>query len=105
VPGKKQYEVRVLPDAADKMEAHIEFLARISEPAAERLRKTLKSDMNNLKENPERFKSYKPQFETSVELHYLLSAKRYRIVYGIVEGMVFIFDIQDCRQDTDKNLV
>jgi hypothetical protein len=55
VPVKKIYKIKVMPDASAKMEAHIEFLARVSESAAERLRKTLIADMNSLKENPDRF--------------------------------------------------
>ena len=36
---------------------------------------------------------------------YKLSYKRYRIVYQIVKNNVFVDDIQDCRQDEDKNIL
>jgi len=31
--------------------------------------------------------------------------QRYRIVFEILDGTVYIYDIQDCRQDVDKSLV
>ena len=40
-----------------------------------------------------------------VQLRYRLFRKRYRIVFEIVGNSVYIYDIQDCRQDSDKNLL
>ena len=40
-----------------------------------------------------------------VQLRYRLFGKRYRIVFEIVGNSVYIYDIQDCRQDSDKNLM
>jgi mRNA-degrading endonuclease RelE of RelBE toxin-antitoxin system len=35
----------------------------------------------------------------------MLSGKRYRIVYQIADDTIYVDDVQDCRQDDDKNLV
>jgi len=35
--------------------------------------------------------------------HYILSNKRYRIVYQIIGNQVFVDDLQDCRQGDDKS--
>ena len=33
------------------------------------------------------------------------TGKRYRAVFEIIDNNVYVYDIQDCRQDTDKSLV
>ena len=74
-----KYNVQIAPSADRKLASHIEFLARVSENAAARL--------------------YKDYEET------LGFRKRYRIVSEIVGDNVYAYDIQDCRQDTDNNLI
>jgi len=37
--------------------------------------------------------------------HYKISYCRYRIVYQIIKDCVFVEDIQDCRQDDNKNVL
>ncbi len=37
--------------------------------------------------------------------HYILSNKRYRIVYQVNGNQVFVDDIQDCRQGDDKSVL
>ena len=39
------------------------------------------------------------------QVHAMLFAKRYRIVFEIHDIAIYIYDIQDCRQDADKSLV
>jgi hypothetical protein len=39
------------------------------------------------------------------QLRYKLFGKRYRIVLEIVGNAVYVYDIQDCRQDVDKNII
>ncbi|WP_461256861.1 hypothetical protein [Treponema sp. R80B11-R83G3] len=46
----------------------------------------------------------RPYIESG-KYRYKLSYGRYRIVYQIVNDTVFVDDIQDCRQDDDKNLL
>jgi hypothetical protein len=41
-----------------------------------------------------------------IELRYkLFGGNRYRIVFEVAKSDVYVYDIQDCRQDTDKNLL
>ena len=99
------FTVLVSPQADRKLAAHIHFLARVSEPAAERLYDAYEEALGTLAENPHGYLRYEPHSEIAAELHAKLFAKRYRIVFEIRGDAVFIYDIQDCRQDVDKNLV
>jgi plasmid stabilization system protein ParE len=102
---KREYAVFVDPAAYNKMYEHVRFLARVSVPAAERLHDALEKTIDALKQNPEIHPPYITMKPIDGELRFKLCAKRYRIVFEIVGHAVYVYDIQDCRQDTDKNLV
>ena len=104
MPNHK-FTVSVDPAAYDKMFAHIRFLARVSVPAAGRLYDALEEAINALQTNPEGYPLYVQQKQLDALLRYKLCDKRYRIVFEIIGNAVYVYDIQDCRQDTDKNLV
>ena len=87
------------------MASHILFLARVSESAAERLYIAYRDTLGLLAENPQGLPRYEPISKTPAQLHVKIFAKRYRIVFELRDQSVFVYDIQDCRQDTDKNLV
>jgi len=101
----KVYTVIVDPAANDRMYDHFEFLARVSESAAERLLDCLVKDMYSLEKLPYRNPVYNRPYLRSGKYRYMMSCGRYRIVYQIEEEIVFIEDIQDCRQYDDKSLL
>jgi plasmid stabilization system protein ParE len=102
---KREYSVYIDSAAYDRMFMHVRFLAQVSVSAAERLYDALEKAMNSLKHTPAVCPPYMAKFPTDAELRYKLCAKRYRIVFEIIGNAVYVYDIQDCRQDTDKNLV
>jgi len=99
------YKVVIAPAASDRMAEHFEFLARVSEEAANNLLEKLIDDINSLQTLPFRNPVFDRPFVTPQKYRYMLSNKRYRIVYQVMDDTVFVDDIQDCRQDNDKNLV
>ncbi|MCL2213501.1 MAG: type II toxin-antitoxin system RelE/ParE family toxin [Oscillospiraceae bacterium] len=99
------YNVVVAPAANDRMAEHFEFLARVSIEAANNLLEKLTCDINSLQTLPFRNPVFDRPFVTPQKYRHMLSNKRYRIVYQVVGDTVFVDDIQDCRQDSDKNLV
>ena len=101
----KHYHVNVNPAAIVKFAGHIEFLARINENAALLLYDNYEEVLNILKSTPEICPLYYPNIPIDAELRYKLLGKWYRIVFEIIENDVFIYDIQDCRLDTDKSLI
>ena len=99
-----RYRVTVDDNALIKLEEHIEFLARISESAALRLYDEYKESLDNLSKNPHMYPIYQ-NHSLNAELHCKIFYKRYRMVFETIDANVYIYDIQDCRQDTDKNLL
>jgi len=99
------FKVIVDPVASDRMGEHFEFLARVSKVGAERLLEELVRDMRSLEHMPYRNPIYGRPYLENGKYRYMMSSDRYRIVYQIEEGTVFVEDIQDCRQSGDNNLV
>ena len=103
--SERKYNVYVAPAAGDKLFAHIRFLGQVSLSAAERLYDALCAAIDELEDNPRGYPLYTPLLPIDTGLHYKLCKKRYRIVFEIIDDTVYVYDIQDCRQDTDKNVV
>lgn len=99
------YDVYVKPTAIRRLAAHIEFLARVSVAAAESLYDSYEEALEFLRDSPESCPLYIPKIHIDTVLRYKLFGKRYRIVFEIVGRDVFALDIQDCRQDSDRNVV
>ena len=95
---RKAYNIVIDPAANDRMYDHFEFLARVSETAAEKLLAGLVADIRSLEYMPYRNPVYSRQYLKSGKYRYMMSRGRYRIVYQIEENTVFVEDIQDCRQ-------
>lgn len=99
------FTVKVAPAANDRMRDHFDFLARVSEAAAIQLVDELVSDIRSLERSPFRCPCFERAGIKKGKYRFLISAKRYRVVYQISGDTVFVDDIQDCRQDSDKNSV
>lgn len=103
--NEKVYQVIIASGANDRMYDHFEFLARVSVNAANRLLDGLLNDIRNLRTDPFRYPAYNRPYLPVGKYRYILSNKRYRIVYQITGNQVFVNDIQDCRQDDDKSIL
>jgi mRNA-degrading endonuclease RelE of RelBE toxin-antitoxin system len=101
----ERYEVEIAPRAEARMYDHFAFLAQVSPGGAEKLLKALVRDMKSLESNPYAYPYYNRPHAESCKYRYVLSYSRYRIVYQVVTNTVYVDDIQDCRQDDDKNLI
>ena len=103
--NRKEYQVIVSSEANDRLYDHFEFLARVNVNAANSLLDRLLIDIRNLRTDPFRFPVYNRPYLPAGKYHYILSNKRYRIVYQINGSQVYVDDIQDCRQDDDKSVL
>jgi len=92
------YRVAISPSANDRMAEHFEFLARVSGDAANKLLNGLTDDILSLNSMPFRNPVYDRPYVPPLKYRYMMSNKRYRIIYQIVGETVFVDDIQDCRQ-------
>ncbi|MCL2216326.1 MAG: type II toxin-antitoxin system RelE/ParE family toxin [Defluviitaleaceae bacterium] len=101
----KEYTVIVDPAVNDRMYDHFEFLARVSESAADRLLNGLVEDMQSLEHLPFRNPVFNRPYLKSGKYRYMVSCERYLVIYQVVDDTVFIDDIQDSRQADDKSLL
>ncbi|MCL2411960.1 MAG: type II toxin-antitoxin system RelE/ParE family toxin [Treponema sp.] len=101
----KKYKLLISPAANDRMYDHFLFLAQVSEKAALTLLDKLEKDIKSLEFMPQSNPYFERPYLEERKYRYKLSYRRYRIVYQIVNGSVFVEDIQDCRQNDDKSLL
>ena len=99
------YNVYVDPSADRRFASHLEFLARVSEGAAVRLYEEYEEALGFIAEFPKACPVYVPKTSMDVTLRYKLFGRRYRMVFEINDQDVYVYDIQDCRQNFDKNLI
>jgi hypothetical protein len=99
------YRVIIDPAASDRMYDHFEFLARVSEAAAEKLLDGMAADIRSLECMPYRNPMYNRPHLPGGKYRYMMSCGRYRIVYQSEDTAVLIDDIQDCRQSDRSSLV
>ena len=102
---EKEYHVYIDPAANDRMAEHMEFLARVSEDAANRLLDDLMAGIRSLVQMPLRNPVYNRPYLPTDKYRYLIVSKRYRIVYQVDGDSVFVDDIQDSRQGDDKSIL
>ena len=100
-----KYQVLVSPAANDRMYDHFQFLAQVSEKAARSLLSQMMKDIKSLENMPQRNPYFERPYLEQGKYRYMPSNRRYRIVYQVIRNCVFVEDIQDCRQDNDKNLL
>ena len=100
-----EYQVIIDPAASDRMGEHFEFLARVSVTAAESLLDGLLASIRSLESLPYRNPVYDKPYLTKGKYRYLISHERYCIVYQIENNIVYVDDIQDCRQSDINNIL
>ena len=100
-----KYKIIVDPAANDRIYDHFEFLAQVSETAAEKLLDELVKDIKSLDFMPYRNPVYDRPYLQRGKYRYMISCGRYRIVYQIQETTVYVDDIQDCRQSDASGLL
>ncbi|MFP3154653.1 type II toxin-antitoxin system RelE/ParE family toxin [Lachnospiraceae bacterium ZAX-1] len=101
----KKYNVYIDLEADQRFAPHMEFLARVSETAATRLYDEYRSALEFIGDNAPSCPLFYSQKLTQAELRGRLFGKRYRIVFEIIGNDAFGYDIQDCRQDPNNNIV
>jgi len=100
-----EYQVIIDSAANDRMYEHFEFMARVSETAANNLIDGLITSIRSLERIPQRNPVYDRPYLKNGKYRYLISCNRYRLVYQIEGNTVYIDDIQDCRQSDINNLL
>lgn len=93
------YKVIVSSGAAKEIAIHVDFLARVNEKAAKKLKKELLENICSLNDMPQRNSFFRSDMVQNNKYRKMFSAKRYLILYQIIEDTVYVDFIIDCRQD------
>lgn len=96
----KSYPVIVASRVDEMLLRHMEFLARVSLPAAKRFRREFAGLLEELKQNPYQF-----PWETDPNLpehtyRKALFFRRYKALFIVEESNVYLDAVVDCRQDS-----
>ncbi len=95
----KKYNVIFSDRAAAMLINHVRFLANVSVSAAQKLRKEIISEAQDLETMPQRFSWVSfPEIPANKYRKKLVS-KRYLLIYQIKDENVLIDYVVDCRQD------
>lgn len=94
-----QYQVIISEQAKQNLLLHVRFLAQISKPAAQKLRKRLVEEIRSLEQMPHRHPFLNAEFIPPNKYHKLYVENNYLILYQIRDSTVYVDWIVDCRQD------
>ena len=94
-----KYKIIISSYASKEMINHVNFLAKVNEQAAQKLKKEIMKDINSLVSMPQRNTFLWSDLVQPNKYRKMLSSKRYLIIYQIIEDSVFIDDIIDTRQN------
>jgi hypothetical protein len=94
-----KYQVIVSERAAEMLVSHIRFVARVSQQAAEDLRKKIIESAKTLEELPERGSWLIDPNLPRNKYRKLVVESRYMLIYQVKDCIVYIDSIIDCRRD------
>lgn len=94
-----RYSVIISEQAKENLLLHVRFLAQISKPAAQKLRKRLVEEIRSLEEMPNRYPFLNESFIPPNKYHKLYVENYYLILYQVRDNIVYVDWIVDCRQD------
>lgn len=95
----KKYKVSVSFSAKRMMMQHLEFLSRVSTPAARRLRNEYSAIVSRMKENPLQFPLETDDSLPNPMCRRAFFGGRYKVLFFVDKDHIYIDAIQDCRQD------
>ena len=93
------YQVIISERAKQNLLLHVRFLAQISKPAAQRLRKRLIEEIRSLEQMPHRYPFLNVEFIPPNKYHKMYVENNYLVLYQIRDNIVYVDWIVDCRQD------
>ena len=93
------YRVVVSERAAQMLVSHAAFLAKVNVEAAERLTSEFVEAANSLEKIPKRFPWLRGDYIPRNTYRFVLFGKRYMIIFQIIDDVVYVDYVVDCRQD------
>ena len=96
---KNKYRAIVSARAAQMLVSHAAFLAQIRPAAAEQLTVEFEKAAKSLEPMPQRCPWLKGEYIPKNAYRFILSEKRYMLIFRIVDHIVYADYVVDCRQD------
>lgn len=96
---QNRYHVIVSERATQMLVSHAAFLAQVSPEAAERLTEEFEKIANSLETMPQRCPWLMGEYIPRNVYRFILFEKRYMIIFQIVDDIVYVDYVVDCRQD------
>ena len=94
-----KYKVIISDRAKEMLGMHIHFLAKVSKPAAQKLKTRFIQEIRSLEEFPERYPFFNESYIPANKYHKLYVENWYLVLYQIKDTTVYVDWIVDCRQD------
>lgn len=95
----EKYAIVVSGRAEAMLMRHTEFLAKVSVPAAKKLSVEFRKALKSLKDVPDRFPFLDMDGIPRGLYRKCLFYRRYELIFLIMETVVYIEAVRDCRQD------
>lgn len=94
-----KYQVIVSKSASGMLVSHAMFLSQVNRDAAERFIKSFEKASKSLDTMPERCPWLSGDYIPRHVYRFMIFEKRYMIVFQIVDDIVYVDYVIDCRQD------
>ena len=96
---ESSYSVVVSERAAQMLVSHASFLANVNVEAANRLTSEFVETANSLRNMPQRHPRLRGDYIPRNTYRFALFEKRYMLIFQIVDDIVYVDYVVDCRQD------
>ena len=96
---ESSYSVVVSERAAQMLVSHASFLANVNVEAANRLTSEFVETANSLRNMPQRHPLLRGDYIPRNTYRFALFEKRYMLIFQIVDDIVYVDYVVDCRQD------
>ena len=96
---QSKYRVIVSERATQMLVSHVAFLAQTSPEAAERLTVDFEKTAHSLEVMPQSCPWLTGEYIPRKSYRFILFEKRYMIIFQIVDDIVYVDCVVDCRQD------
>lgn len=96
---ESSYSVVVSERAAQMLVFHASFLANVNVEAANRLTSEFVETANSLRNMPQRHPWLRGDYIPRNTYRFALFEKRYMLIFQIVDDVVYVDYVVDCRQD------
>lgn len=96
---QSKYRVIISERATQMLVSHVAFLAQTSPEAAKRLTVDFEKTAHSLEVMPQRCPWLTGEYIPRKAYRFILFEKRYMIIFQIVDDIVYVDCVVDCRQD------